>query len=115
MTQLSLESVNQIKDAKPSTHASLISFDATGLFPNLPHNPTLNHPTSKMLNAHVPQYIIDELRRQLELYLNPNFCRFNGKTYVGVPIDSSLGSLMGELFCDPPSYLLIYLNLFIFY
>ena len=76
----SSELAQKIKAIKPPINSSLISSDVPGLFPNLPHHPTLNHLRRKLEDAHVPDFIADELFTQLKLCLSPNFCRFNGKT-----------------------------------
>ena len=101
----SLDLADKIKNVSPPAQASLISFDVTGLFPNLPNEPTLRHLVASLNDAHVPQFIIDEIMKLLKLCLKPNFCKFNSKTYVfpeniGVPMGYPLGSTLGEIFTD---------------
>ena len=83
----------------------LISFDVSGLFPNIPIEPTLEYARQLLRAVNVHTDLIDDFMKLLKVCLENNLCLFNGEIFkfpenVGVPIGSPLGSLMGDLFMD---------------
>ena len=97
--------VNNIKNEKPPVGSSLVFFDVVGLFPHILKAPTLQFLSELLVKAHIPHQEIVEFFDHLNLCWTPNFCKFKNQFYefpdeFGIPIGSSLGSLISEIFIN---------------
>ena len=65
--KFSTQLVQKIGNMTPPANATLISLDVVALFPNLPLTPTINFLSEKLKEAHVPDFIVEELLSLLKI------------------------------------------------
>jgi len=98
-----VELVNNIKDRQVPNGAILVSFEVVGLYPSVPHSPTLAFIRKLLEESATPEEIINEFMGLLQLCISPNFCKFNNEYFkflegFRIPTGSPLGSTFSEIF-----------------
>ena len=84
-------------------NCTLISFDITNLFPNVPLEESLDILKCALVESRLPDVVVEQLYDLLRVVLQQNFFTFNNCVYVqnkGLAMGSPLSPFLAELFLN---------------